>query len=941
MRLFAFFIMKRILLFITALLLCSCSIEYVGNDLESIIISSNSVNKEDGIIDDNKIDYDNIDNYQIKLFDKVIYGRYQDNDLIWTVIGIDGNKVKLICDYAIDARCNEKRNFAEMSYWELSADYLPYEIESMFNEDEMLSIIPNEDNRSFGILDYEEYFELFKNKEDRVCLGVINGPYRGSKCYFVGGEGIYKKTVNACDENGDIYPAYDVLELPNRLVINVNKNNNTNIKKAKEKDLKPVVIDNWVKEQKLFYYPFIDTSKRNTKIMHISNDIVYKNDEMLYVDFAGNEIAVKDFNIASASDLRVGDIINYGYMKNEKQNKMIYRVVDIKNGTATFESVFSIFPDGVYNIKSGYKDSDLRTWLNEEFYKNYFSDDERSLIIKTHVDYDRQGTAEIDSIEDYIYTYGYYDLIYYYFNLNLNTNYTLEYEVGLNTKCYEEEYSYLNSEFVPENRMVYWNDSRESEVKRFITTYPNERTIYTIYGGYFRNKAFIGRGDEENNVCIVPIFRIKFSDDYDEDEVSHPDVKFLEALDKAFYIGKDLYYIDKFQNLNLIKDYNPNKKLHKNDIEVINQEIDKIYKIGDDIYYIVISKEARYDYDPSGKLYKKNKDGDSIFIYNDVYPIFDRIDSLGISFYVGAKHDYGSIDGKLYKYVDGELFNSNGQKVEFGINTKLKRATKAEDINKLYEGNHIIKYDDEKYFNINGEPKYYNPNDTFLYYITKSADLTRQDYEGNTEIIDSNVDNTNIYYNAIIYTKRDVHNKLSTYIYNYDKVVKVYDLPYDYNFISGRRLIFFELREYKRMKASELVDFEHNEDYKNNKSLYDSMKKILDEYETNFLVCKICHFDGENARIIDDNVVGFVDFDFKAKTAKYKKLVTPDVIKANARDILVDYKEKYGIYAGVIDKTELESFILFNIYDYLDTDDYYYSDGISIRQGKTVNKSKK
>lgn len=893
-----------------------------------IVISSCAPRLDKDILDEISSSEDasfSSENIKYNLYDKVIFGKFGKYSLIWTVIDSGDDKVTLYSDYCFDARMSENREYREYYAGGYSQSYY---IENYFSEKEYKLIIPDENGQIISLLDSEKYFELFKNEKDRISLGTIDGPYKGSKCYYVGGKSKYKKFTNACDEDGKIYEAYNVLELPNRLVINVKTKGNKNINKIdKNKIQSRIDTNDFLKLEKLDFYKFIDTSIINKRVQHIKNELVYDyEDKVHYFDYNGEEVEIKNFDKNDTRLLKVGDIVYFGKYKNFNK-KMIYRVSSKENGEITLESVFSILLAQKYNLKSGYKDSTLREWLNNTFYNEYFSEDEKSLIIKSNISYERITNGKKEDIEDYIYTYSNDDIYFNYFNINIFGNYPIQSseEIYISTKCYDEEFNYIEDEFVSKNKRIIFANNRE--ISKYEVKYPNSMTVYGVDEDIFNYNGSAGFTYDNEYFGVIPIFKIHTVNEEVFDEVSYPDVKQLMELDKAFFIDNNLYYINKYQELNVIEDYDKEKVLHREDIQVIDHNLSKIYKINNAIYYI---RTADYG-SKSGTLCKVTNVNNKEIIYTDVYNILKSINENLIEFYVNADIVYNEeknqyeFTGKIYKYTDNTLYDENGKKIKVDIDAKLKKAITKEEKDKLKNDDPIIIKNNSEYYNPNGK-EYYNPDDTFVYYVNDSHDLVRRDYLENIEIIDTAVDNANIYYNAIIYTKNN-KKETKTYIYNYDKIIEVGDLPYDYNIRLSKELTFFELRKYTRMKASELIDFEYNSDYRNNVKLYDELKNVLDNYDTNFLISDLYYFDGNNVNLIDNNVTKVYDYDLDKLGLKYRKLKQNINPKANANDILDALRQSGAIKKGEIDKDKTEVFVLYNIYDFLDSSEYIYENG--------------
>lgn len=122
-------------------------------------------------------------------------------------------------------------------------------------------------------------------------------------------------------------------------------------------------------------------------------------------------------------EIRLGKYLN---------KDIIWKVVDIKGDKAFIvtkeclfnfkykEDGYSDYEKGIY--ASSYKNSDIRAYLNNEFYNEVFSKDEKELILKTLVDNGKNSAEPYDNdmlcedTLDYLFLLSYKEYITYFRN---------------------------------------------------------------------------------------------------------------------------------------------------------------------------------------------------------------------------------------------------------------------------------------------------------------------------------------------------------------------------------------------------------------------------------------------------------------------------------------------------------------------------------------------
>lgn len=94
-----------------------------------------------------------------------------------------------------------------------------------------------------------------------------------------------------------------------------------------------------------------------------------------------------------------------------------WEVLEKKNGVLTLISKFSIDRKGYHHpaVPIDYKDSNIRYWLNIDFYENMFSEKEKSMILTTHVGIEDSSVAYVEGyLKDKVYLLSEKEVMTYY-----------------------------------------------------------------------------------------------------------------------------------------------------------------------------------------------------------------------------------------------------------------------------------------------------------------------------------------------------------------------------------------------------------------------------------------------------------------------------------------------------------------------------------------------
>lgn len=601
--------------------------------------------------------------------DKVLYGKFANNDLLWTVVNKSDGKLLLISDYCFDL----KLDYRNEKYYDTL--YL----RALFTKEEYDNIEILRDDKHTGykffILDEEKFDNIFKTNEDRKVYGCFGDTaLMGEKCYYMGKNGLYYESVNAVCETGEIYPAYDISTLPNRICMEVTADKVYTINK---KDYNSIdfsyideILENKFKNSYAGNYERISQTYIDNKAKPIyqkngfSHKLVRIGNDIKYVD--ANHIIhgikeIDDYN----DDFKIGDIIYFGkaklsYQSSEEDNKyvsgrriddtkkMIYRIMDIKNGVALIHSVFSISDNGATVGKEGYADSSLREYLNNEFYNDSFSEYEKSLIMNTEISYYDYNAKKDLKFQDKVFTLQNRTWIDYYQNINTE-------DFILSPKSLEQEYIYMSD--LPDSERI----AEDGSIKYI--TYGKNRPVWfmTYQGSVTYGWSGISARDEKN-IGFLPMLRIKL---YDEnisnvDDYYLPDFSYDNRLDRIVLNGDDLYFMDSDNNLYLVRGYKGESRVKASQVIKLGEKVGMIYKRDDDVYFFSNLNWRDNWNEEEGELFLSNKQVDKIALSDSV---FARLffDEDAMEFYVDGKLKKGEVVGKKYILKDGILTDYNGK----------------------------------------------------------------------------------------------------------------------------------------------------------------------------------------------------------------------------------------------------------------------------------------
>lgn len=577
-------------------------------------------------------------NLSIKVGDKILLGKYEDVDLIWTVLDINGEEATIYSDYTFDLGMTTKENF--LMYNEKMSSFFT-------SKDEDIMVDNPKYSCRYFLPDCELVNKVIDTSEKRKSLGCLTNENKGEKSYLFGGEGIYKKSVNACDGDGNIYPAYDEGKLPNRVALIINAKNVkpiddiNKVKKYIYEDNYDYVLDTNGGMGDFREFDYLEKKYESKKISKFINELVYKNDDVLYVDYNGKEKNIKNFDGLINTDyknLRIGDLyyigdLSYFYKDDielsEIDKRMIFKVSDIKEGKAIMESLFglSIF-DWKKEDSDGYENSKLKKWLNEEFYNNVFNSEEKNNILKEKVEYAKSaGINNVQISNEKVWVISEDDIFndYYHFNEN---------RVNHLCKNIKDEWTYINEE----------------------KEYPKKQYLFTMYK-YFSvvKDDYFTSYDDDEELLFVPKICVKVANQSGtiDGDVFIEDLSLLEYEDKMTYVDKDLYYIRRDGRLCCIKNYDGENVIKENEVILYGNRVKKFFKHNNYILYLDNYKPIyASDY---ADLYvcegKKSK-----LIDESVFPLL-IFDDNKIEYYLNAK-----IDTEFDSDIQQNINKINGDK---------------------------------------------------------------------------------------------------------------------------------------------------------------------------------------------------------------------------------------------------------------------------------------
>ena len=649
------------------------------------------------------------------------------------------------------------------------------------------------------------------------------------------------------------------------------------------------------------------------------NRIIKVDKEYEYKDYLGVNHKIKNVNNENIKDINVGDYIYYG--TSDEERKIIFRVVDIKDGVATLHSVFAFDSEyGCVLKNESYKDSTLRTWLNDEFYNKAFTEEEKNRIIKTKERYD---------FDDYIYTLDY---------ANLHKYYSIQYYgyVTLKPKS-------LNDEYVIADEMNADSEYKPSNVSCWIT---NDKQFYSLKAIYDKNNTF-------KSDYVIPFMRINIGN-IDNTNYRLPDIDFLNLLQRSFILNNDLYFLDDNDNFIRISNYNGEKTVQNNRVDVISDKVKHIYKVKNRIYFMtnMLNEEK-------GDLYIYENGEKKLIMDNAFYCILfsnDRIIAVryldNITYDENDKHIYYAY-GQLYEYKNNTLTMLEETKKQLTGNNK--RLIKDSDINKAIEKNvkfddinillyvkdeyNYIKIDNEEYkYGKNTNQSIYQENKNSLYFVEKNniGFVTMYDkveeryslyaiYKENGKSIIKEIDRNDgkIY---IMYVSR---NKLYYY--------KMMELKRDYYSLYGYTVCSYEFGNEKKdlyyvegndcfysceIDTVFFVDAKYR-DYVVTHSLYainkDGVKLVEDDldenhmyatpygvYFTNFPNTSIMYYDTKKKTLIENKFIYNAHF---SSDYRFAYIETMEYKYANLSDYISPLNPDEQIYKDRIGDNDINDYI--------------------------------
>ena len=917
-----------------------------------------------------------VDTKGLKKGDKVLYGKFASNDLMWTVVNNDNGKLELISDYSFNFSLDYRNKIYNDTYY----------LRSLFTKEEYdnIEVFKNDKNTfyKFYLLDEDKFNDVFKNDEDRKIYGCLGSTdIMGEKCYYVGKDGQYFASVNAVDEDGKYYPAYDIGNLPNRLCMQVAADKIYEIKKNEYEHIDFSYIDeikannfknSYAGDVERVSATYIDNKIKERHLLNgFTHKLVRIGDEVKYVDYNHNIHDIKELSDYN-NDYKIGDIIYFGNTrlnysienKEEKyisgqtideNKKMVFRIMDIKEGVALLHSLFSISDNGNTVGEDGYYQSNLREYLNEDFYDNSFSEFEKNLIVGTDLTYyngDKKFNDKIFTLEN-----GSWHIYYQ----NMNTENFI-----LSPKSLEHEYAYMQD--LPESDLI----DEDGKIK-----YMYYNKVKPVW--FMSNRRSLTYGwsiisaKNEKDTAFLPMLRIKL---YDED-ISNVDDYYLPEFDydnnieRAVLNGKDLYFMDSESNLYLIRDYYRESKVNKNQITKIGSNVGMLYKKDDDVFFFCDLTADLYK-ETEGVLYISNEKTDALLLSDSV---FGRLffDGDKVEFYVDGRLKGGEVSGKKYVFEYGVLTNSNGiskniyndeiiQNKDGILEDKeiikdykrivVDRETKKFKIKKSDDKFNIIPYtkDDTLYICYNGKvieldkiddtgygyyeiPRFYYIEKYDSYYALYSRKGTKNTvlkylYKENNQIFFETLDEVNYQilmtdiYDGVFYYRRipnngwdpDISSCYSVERNENPKEIKYERFSGDYYYYNPKNMSEFYINN-----SGDLIE---NDKYGNRKIIeyYISdvkfllngvvySKKIDEEF-------KVFYYD-----LKDKYEIGYGNALFKTSNKNY--VIARDLKVTKAKDLFVFDKK---LVESVNDNPKLQKEVFYKeVYDYLENLKEYYS----------------
>ena len=809
-----------------------------GEDIKFVTGSDSIYDIEKFYIDENKSFKTNNRNKKlkkvnnIKIGDKILYGKFAGNNLIWTVANKEKNRIELISDYTFDFNLDYRNIIYNDTFY----------IRSLFTKDEYDKIEALRDEQSvpykFYILDEDKYENVFKSNEERKVYGCFGDTkIMGEKCYYVGKKGLYYESVNAVDGEGNFYPAYDMSSLPNRIcmqvvadeVMSIDKDNYEPIDFSFVEEIK----ENMFKNSYAGNYERVSATYIDNKIIpkhHMngfSNKLVRIGNDIKYVDMNHNIHEIKTLE-KDNEDLRVGDIIYFGNTKLhykieaeddkyidgreiDEDKKMVFRIMEIKGGVATIHSLFSVSDNGNTVSKTGYIDSSLREYLNNDFLNNSFNEYEKSIIVPTEISYYDYNDRKDKVFTDKIWT--------------LKNDIWMKYYENMNTE------NYILKPYALENEYIYMTDL--SDEKRIDE---NKNIKYILYVKnrpvwFMADHASVTLGwsglsaDGEKDTGFLPMLNIKI---YEENitnvnDYYLPEFEYDNFIERAVINDNDLYFMDFDNTLFLLRDYKGEAKVDKKNIIEIAKKVGMLYKKDDDVY-IFSNLNWRDNWnEEEGVLYLSNKKVDKVQLADSVFArLFFRENA--VEFYVDGKIRKGSIDGKKYVLEDYILTDDNGKSKNIISGEKLiEGKEESEEIIKNY--NTIVVDRDRKKFKIKNKIDkfviipYVKNASLYINYNDENIEIDKIENDGSYEKpLFYYIDKYDAYY--IIYSREKTEKTTLRYLYmeNDNIVIETLD---EVNCEITKKLIYDGVFYYQRIPEngwapdiSTLYSVEQNENPK-------------------------------------------------------------------------------------------------------------------------------
>ena len=794
----------------------------------------------------------------VNIGDKLSFGNFEGYDFVWTIVDKKDGVLTLCSDYTF--RIQENNGFRRRvdSYF----------LNEYFTDDELKEISWTEDDCKFYVDYVEKYESAFKNKEDKKVLGCIcrydtdnisnidHTLQYGRKDYLYGEKGKYKNTVLCCDEDGNIYDAYND-DIPKRLFVNIKPKKVKRIKDINEVEtLKFNEYNDYIHssnnqdipsysipaKEKYMYkwrneYSQIDTrDNKKIKTYQICDMILQENNEYKYIDRNGKEQKVLDFTDENIKNLKAGDLIHIGVVDDKK---LIFRVRNIANDIATLDSVFSVNLKNygeILNKDILIKKSSTLYFLRDEIAKILFRDEELKYFIKFNND---DVIANINKLQGLLPKGQDYYVIFNEKAIETNENKMI---IDNKRKEIKEVYNYCDTTVGNTN-----NEIVEAIPKYNLVTYLNIEKF-------------------------LPTIKMKLKNNIYESKYTYlPDLDALNYYEKVIKKNKDIYYLIN-NKLYCIKDYNDEKIVEKDKIKLVTDKVKMIMINNGNIYYLNTNNKLYY--------YNDTKN-ESSFIMDSVYELF-KLDNGNICFYTDVNDDIvikegENLAGIIYKYENGNSFLIDSFENEKRVESKV--------------GNVTFDTDD---------PHYYNKKNEHSYYVNKYNELVSVDEFGKREVIDENVSNYLVTFSdyGIAYNKF-FNDNFEAYYYNLNEVqyIKEGKLDFDEQKSKGYFGVYEETGKGKTVL--EFIDIPpeiYNMYISGTPAPNEEIKLYYDifEKEQNVQVYyNVLYYMSEEGVLnkVDDYIYGLVDY-YEDDRISYRKITYEMDGKKSLYDVYKEMKTK-------------------------------------------------